>query len=67
MNRKALSTPYQLTFWGGLSGVRYTENHVTFEAAREEAWRVLALIDNRAAHPAIIDGPDLHRDGVTIP
>jgi len=60
------STPYVLTFWGGLYGVRYAQNHGTFEEAREEALRVLALLENRAMHPAIIDGPDFHMDGVTI-
>ena len=61
------STPYTLTFWGGLSGVRYAREHNSLEGAREEALRVLASLENRGAHPAIIDGPGLHMDGVTIP
>ena len=61
------STPYVLSFWGGISGIRYAQYHGSVEDAREEALRVLALLDNRAAHPAIIDGPDVHIDGITVP
>ena len=54
---------------------RYRRFHPTFEAARETAGRVLAdmsmsgapMDEHRAAHPAIIYGPDCGRDGVTIP
>lgn len=68
-------TGYELTFVGGadegyaanLSANGYRRYHATFEDAREEALRVLADMDNRAAHPAIIYGPDLNKDGVTVP
>ena len=56
---------YELTFWGGTSK-RYRRFHHTFEAAQETALKMLATFDNRAAHPAIIYGPDCGRDGVTI-
>jgi hypothetical protein len=45
---------------------RHRRWHKTEDAAREEAARVLAEIDNRAAHPGIIYGPGLGKDGVTL-
>jgi hypothetical protein len=64
--------PYLLTFVGGAIAKlpRYRRWHETEAAARDEALRVLAELDlsnTRAAHPAVIDGPDLGRAGVTIP
>lgn len=56
---------YELTFWGGCS-LRYRRWHLTYESAREKALEVLGKMDNAAAHPAIIYGPDLNKDGVTI-
>ena len=65
-----MKRPYLLTFWGGASPsftARYRRWHPTYDAAREEALRVLAALPNRAAHPAVIDGPDLGPQGVTVP
>jgi hypothetical protein len=59
------SGTFELTFWGGTS-VRYRRNHKTYEQARDEAHRVLADMDSRGAHPAIINGPGLGPDGITI-
>lgn len=47
---------FELTFWGGIS-IRYRRWHDTYESAEKVALAVLAKID-RAAHPAIIYGPD---------
>jgi hypothetical protein len=63
---KMTDTKFELTFWGGVSK-RYTRNHETYDAAKDEAVRVLLKLDNRAAHPAIIYGPGCGKDGVTIP
>ncbi len=59
-------TNFELTFFGG-TRLRYRRVHSTFEAAEAEAYRVLARMDNRAAHPAIIFGHGCGRDGRTIP
>lgn len=56
---------YELTFWGGVSK-RYRRYHATLDAARETAHRVLAELENRAAHPAMIYCPECGRDGITI-
>jgi hypothetical protein len=48
---------YELTFWGGVN-VKHKRNHPTLEAATAEAKKVLAKLDNRAAHPAVIYGPN---------
>lgn len=45
---------------------RYRRRHRTYEAAEETARDVLANLDNRAAHPAIIYGPEMGPDGRTI-
>ncbi len=51
-------TPYELTFWGGAPrGIRYKRDHATLAEAQAEAHRVLAKIENRAAHTAVIYGP----------
>ncbi len=47
---------YELVFWGGTSQP-YEPEHGSFEEARDEARRVLALMEDRASHPAIIYGP----------
>jgi hypothetical protein len=65
---------FELTFVGGIRR-RYRRWHPTFEAAQETAQRILFEMslsgdptgDQRAAHPAVIYGPDCGRDGVTIP
>lgn len=56
---------FELTFWGGTS-IRYRRDHRTIHTATREALRVLLTIRDRAAHPAIIYGPGLGRDGRTI-
>lgn len=56
---------YELTFWGG-TREKYRRYHKTLDAARTEALRVLSEMSNRNAHPAIVYGPDLAKDGVTI-
>jgi len=48
---------YELNFSGG-TREPYEPEHDTFEEARDEARRVLALMEDRASHPAIIYGPD---------
>lgn len=48
---------YELTFWGGTS-IRYKRWHADLESARTEAKRVYGKMTNRAAHPAVIYGPD---------
>jgi hypothetical protein len=57
---------YELTFWGSI-GDEYRRYHRTLEGAKSEALMRLGDLDNRRAHPAIIYGPDLPSDGVTIP
>jgi hypothetical protein len=61
-NRKG---DFELTFWGGVS-VKYKRFHQTLESAQDAAAAVLDRLDNRAAHPAIIYGPGLGKDGLTI-
>jgi hypothetical protein len=56
---------FELCFWGQVP-VRYRRRHASFEEAVEAAERVLARLDNRAAHPAIVYGPGCGRDGVTV-
>ena len=56
---------YELTFWGGIP-FRYTRWHASAEDAAAEAKRILGLLTNRAAHPAIIYGPTLGKDGISI-
>ena len=56
---------YELTFWGGVD-VPHIREHQTAEAAEAEALRVLALLQNRGASPAIIYGPGLGANGRTI-
>jgi hypothetical protein len=48
--------------------IRYRKMHPTYEAAEEAAHISLNKIDSsaRAAHPAIIYGPECGRDGRTI-
>jgi hypothetical protein len=58
--------PYELVFWGGSDGLRYRRWHKSLEEARATAWRVLAAMSDRGAHPAIIHGPGLGKDGISI-
>lgn len=68
-----MTQKYELTFFGGTRR-RYRRMHSTFDSARDTALRILSDMDmsgdpadeQRAAHPAIIYGPDCGRDGVTI-
>lgn len=59
---------FELTFAGAalVRFPRYRRYHASFEAAAEVAREVLAGLENRAAHPAIIHGPGCGRDGRTI-
>jgi hypothetical protein len=59
------SRKYELTFWGD-TPIRHRRWHTSLEAAMETADKVHRKMDNRAAHPAIIYGPDCGRDGLTI-
>lgn len=57
---------FELIFWGG-TREKYIRYHSTLDRAEAEARRVLGEIRSRAAHPAIIYGPGLPKDGKTIP
>jgi predicted N-acetyltransferase YhbS len=66
---------YELTFAGGASTyAREVIGHIrrwhrTFGSAEKTALHVLSRFDvdgTRAAHPAIIYGPDINQDGFTI-
>jgi hypothetical protein len=65
--------PYELVFVGGTRR-RYRRYHSTYDSARETAGRVLEEMsmsgdprdEQRAAHSAIIYGPDCGRDGTTV-
>lgn len=67
-NRSKAARPYTLTFVGGALAKmpRHIREHATYEAGSDEAGRVLAKLENRAAHPAIIDGPGCGADGRTV-
>lgn len=63
---------FELAFWGGTK-FRYRRLHTTYESAEDAAYRVLEAMgasgdpsEQRAAHPAIIYGPDCGPHGVTI-
>lgn len=60
---------FELVFVGGVSR-RYRRWHKSFDAAQALALEILHGMDmsgdQRAAHSAIIYGPDCGRDGVTI-
>lgn len=58
--------PFELSFWGGPENIKYRDCHKTYDDARNEAFRVLAKMSNRNAHPAIIYGPGMGKDGRTI-
>jgi len=59
---------FELTFFGDamVKFPRYRRIHSSFESAQDRARAVLASLENRAAHPAIIYGPGCGRDGVTV-
>jgi alpha-ketoglutarate-dependent taurine dioxygenase len=59
------SRKFELTFWGS-TPKRYRRWHTSLASARDTAEKILDEMDNRAAHPAIIYGPDCGRDGLTI-
>ena len=70
--KKRETRPFELCFWGGWTDPweewpRYRRKNRTYEDAEDEAYRVLALLNNRGAHPAIIYGPGCGADGITIP
>lgn len=56
---------YELTFWGGVKEP-HTREHLTVESAKAEALCVLRSLDNRGTSPAIIYGPGLDANGMTI-
>ena len=56
---------FELTFCGGVP-IAVRRFWSSYEAAEARALAVLAKLENRAAHPAIIYGPGCGRDGVTI-
>lgn len=55
------SGPYELTFWGGTRET-YRRTHLTLASAEREAKRVLADMNDRNAHPAVI-----YEDGKSQP
>jgi hypothetical protein len=58
---------FEVTFVGG-DGLR-NRKYQTFDDAKEAALRVLRIYDRdgtRAAHPAVIHGPDCESKGKTI-
>ena len=58
---------FEVAFVGG-DGLRYRKFE-TFDDAKEAALRILAFYDRdgtRAAHPAVIHGPDCGSKGKTI-
>jgi hypothetical protein len=63
-----MTQKFELTFFGSamVKFPCYRRIHATFESAQARALSVLASIDNRAAHPAIIYGPGCGKDGVTV-
>ena len=65
--RKKAAKGYEVTFQGGVNGLPYRRWHNDLAQARLEATAVLAQLPNRNAHPAIIYGPGLGRDGLTVP
>ena len=64
-NHPKRSGEFELVFVGGISR-RYRRRHKSFDAAQDLAGKILSELDDRAAHPAIIYGPDCGRDGFTI-
>ena len=61
------SEPFKVTITGG-DGLR-NRRYQTFDDAKEAALRVLRIYDRdgtRAAHPAVIHGPDCGSKGKTI-
>jgi hypothetical protein len=63
-----MTQKFELTFFGDamVKFPRYRRIHSSFESAHDRARAVLALLENRGAHPAIIYGPGCGRDGVTV-
>jgi hypothetical protein len=68
VNHPNRSGKFELCFAGSamVRFPRYRRRHATYEAAEEAAREVLASLDNRAAHPAIIYGPGCGPDGRTV-
>jgi len=63
-----MTQKFELTFFGDalVRFPRYRRIHSSFESAQDRALSVLASLENRGAHPAIIYGPGCGRDGVTV-
>ena len=58
---------YELTFWGTVPG--FTRYFDSLAAAQDEAYQIHRNLEDdgtRAAHPAMIYGPDLDRNGLVI-
>lgn len=64
-NHAARSGKFELTFFGG-TDVRYRRRHKTLEAAQAEAEKVLAKMEQRAAHPAVIYHDDARQPVATV-
>ena len=63
-----MTQKFELTFFGSamVKFPRYLRVHSSFESAHDRARAVLASLENRGAHPAIIYGPGCGWDGVTV-
>ncbi len=64
-NHPNRSGKFELTFWGG-TDIRYRRRHKTLDAAQAEAEKVLAKMDQRAAHPAVIYHDDERQPVATV-
>lgn len=62
------SRKFELTFVGAamVRFTRYRRHHPTYDAAVATAHRVLANLETRGAHPAIIYGPGCGPSGRTV-
>lgn len=71
-NHPNRSGEFELTFWGGVPKAevdpdfKWRRMHKTLDQAKAEARRVHKEMSNANAHPAVIYGPGLGRDGLTV-
>lgn len=70
-----MNQPYELVFWGAALVRAYpfpkhARYHATFDEAREASMYVYEQLEemgvSTAAHPGIVFGPGLGRDGVRV-